>query len=161
MGILQPTAVQRASISIHYSCIKKGLEEWSPLRVTCLRFQWSMLPGNRFNSKSILISLHMYSKCIIQTFNIFLNSLWLLRTITICFCPSFLFTHSFVFAISFSFARRRDEATARSGASYQSLPAGVWVFSFKERGEAVARLREPSDLGAGHYLTSGCQSFRQ
>lgn len=49
-----------------------------------LLFQWSMLPGNCLNSKSILISFHMYSKCIIQTFNIFLNSLWVVRTIRIC-----------------------------------------------------------------------------
>jgi len=43
-----------------------------------------MLPGNCLNSKSILISFHMYSKCIIQTFNIFLNSLWVVTTIRIC-----------------------------------------------------------------------------
>lgn len=56
----------------------------SAVHFTSPLFQWSMLPGNCLNSKSILISFHMYSKCIIQTFNIFLNSLWVVRTIRIC-----------------------------------------------------------------------------
>lgn len=146
MGKLQPTAVQRASAGIQYSCFKKGraLSECSPLHFTSPLFQWSMLPGNCLNSKSILISFHMYSKCIIQAFNIFLNSLWVLRTIRIClhsvFAPPRLFTHSFVFSISSSSALREDKATARSGAPYQSLPAGACVLS-SERLERTSRFK--------------------